>query len=88
MAWSGVYPTITTQYRRDELLDLNAAQRPVVQQLDDGVDGIVALGTCGTRALLSVDEKISVLRALGEALAQVIRALKAAMASRPVLPAP
>jgi dihydrodipicolinate synthase/N-acetylneuraminate lyase len=68
MTWSGVYPAVTTQFRSDESLDLEATQRLVVQQLDDGVDGIIALGTCGESAALTVDEKQTVLRALREAV--------------------
>jgi len=68
MTWSGVYPAVTTQFRADESIDLEATQRLVVQQLDDGVDGIIALGTCGESGPLTADEKLSVLRALREAV--------------------
>jgi len=68
MSWSGVYPAVTTQFHSDESLDLEATQRLVVQQLDDGVDGIIALGTCGENASLAADEKIAVLAALREAI--------------------
>ncbi len=68
MTWSGVYPAVTTQFRADESIDLEATQRLVVQQLDDGVDGIIALGTCGESGPQSTDEKLSVLRALREAI--------------------
>jgi 4-hydroxy-tetrahydrodipicolinate synthase len=68
MTWQGVYPAVTTQFRADESLDLEATQRLVVQQLDDGVDGIIALGTCGENASLSAGEKRAVLAALREAI--------------------
>jgi dihydrodipicolinate synthase/N-acetylneuraminate lyase len=68
MSWSGVYPAVTTQFHADESLDLEATQRLVVQQLDDGVDGIIALGTCGENAALTPEEKQQVLRALREAV--------------------
>jgi 1-pyrroline-4-hydroxy-2-carboxylate deaminase len=68
MSWSGVFPAVTTQFRPDESLDLEATQRLVVQQLDDGVDGIIALGTCGENATLTPDEKQAVLQALREAI--------------------
>jgi 1-pyrroline-4-hydroxy-2-carboxylate deaminase len=68
MTWSGVYPAVTTQFRPDESVDLAATQRLVVQQLDDGVDGIIALGTCGENATLTPDEKQAVLHALREAI--------------------
>ena len=68
MAWQGVYPAVTTQFRLDESIDLESTQRLVVQQLDDGVDGIIALGTCGENASLAADEKQSVLAALRAAV--------------------
>ena len=68
MTWQGVYPAVTTQFRSDESIDLESTQRLVVQQLDDGVDGIIALGTCGENASLSADEKRAVLAALREAV--------------------
>ena len=68
MTWQGVYPAVTTQFRADESIDLELTQRLVVEQLDDGVDGIIALGTCGENASLTADEKQSVLAALREAI--------------------
>jgi len=68
MSWSGVYPAVTTQFKADESLDLEATQRLVLQQLDDGVDGIIALGTCGENSTLTPHEKQQVLAALREAI--------------------
>jgi dihydrodipicolinate synthase/N-acetylneuraminate lyase len=68
MSWSGVYPAVTTQFHADESLDLEGTQRLVVQQIDDGVDGIIALGTCGENAALTPEEKQQVLRAVREAV--------------------
>ena len=68
MAWQGVYPAVTTQFLPDESLDLESTQRLVVQQIDDGVDGIIAVGTCGENASLAAAEKQSVLAALREAI--------------------
>jgi len=68
MTWSGVFPAVTTQFRPDESVDLEGTQRLVVQQLDDGVDGIIALGTCGENTTLTPDEKQAVLHALREAI--------------------
>jgi 4-hydroxy-tetrahydrodipicolinate synthase len=68
MSWSGVYPAVTTQFKADESLDLPATQRLVEQQLDDGVDGIIALGTCGENSTLTPDEKQQVLAALREVI--------------------
>ncbi len=68
MTWQGVFPAVTTQFRPDESIDLESTQRLVVQQLDDGVDGIIALGTCGENASLAAEEKRAVLAALREAI--------------------
>jgi 1-pyrroline-4-hydroxy-2-carboxylate deaminase len=68
MTWQGVYPAVTTQFRPDESIDLESTQRLVAQQLDDGVDGIIALGTCGENASLSAEEKRTVLTALREVI--------------------
>jgi 4-hydroxy-tetrahydrodipicolinate synthase len=68
MAWSGVFPAVTTQFRPDESIDFASTQRLVVRQLDDGVDGIIALGTCGENSALTADEKQAVLKALREAI--------------------
>ena len=68
MSWQGVYPAVTTQFHADESLDLASTQRLIAEQVDDGVDGIVALGTCGENASLSAEEKQSVLAALREAV--------------------
>ena len=68
MTWHGVFPAVTTQFRPDESIDLESTQRLVVQQLDDGVDGIIALGTCGENASLTAEEKRAVLAALREAI--------------------
>ena len=68
MTWSGVYPAVTTQFRPDESLDLELTQRLTVAQLDDGVDGIIALGTCGENSSLTPAEKQTVLKALREAV--------------------
>jgi len=45
--WSGVFPASTTQFTRDEQLDVAATQRVVSALIDDGVDGIICMGTVG-----------------------------------------
>lgn len=60
--WRGVYPAATTQFAEDLSVDLQATQ--LVQQalLDDGVDGLVVLGTCGENNSLEPDEKRAILK--------------------------
>jgi dihydrodipicolinate synthase/N-acetylneuraminate lyase len=53
--WSGVFPASTTQFRRDESLDVGATQKVVSALIDDGVDGIICMGTDGENCSLSAE---------------------------------
>ena len=64
--WSGVFPAATTQFDADMQIDLPATQRVQKALLDDGVHGLVLMGTVGEGNSLSADEKRSVLRAAVE----------------------
>ena len=64
--WSGVFPASTTQFRRDESLDVDATQKVVNALIDDGVDGIICMGTVGENCSLTAEEKHTVLRAVTE----------------------
>ena len=41
--WSGVFPASTTQFARDESLDVGATQKVVAALIDDGVNGIICM---------------------------------------------
>lgn len=69
MNWSGVFPAVTTQFHADESIDFDATQALIARQVEEGVHGIVALGTCGENNSLSAAEKRNVLRALREVIA-------------------
>lgn len=69
MNWFGVFPAVTTQFRADESIDFAATQALVARQVDEGVHGIVALGTCGENCSLTAAEKRDVLRAVREVTA-------------------
>jgi 1-pyrroline-4-hydroxy-2-carboxylate deaminase len=60
--WRGVYPAATTQFAADLSLDLAASRRTLTALVDDGVDGLVLLGTVGENNSLHADEKLAVLR--------------------------
>ena len=45
--WEGVYPAATTQFAEDLSIDLDATQGVQSALVDDGVDGLIMLGTCG-----------------------------------------
>ena len=58
--WKGVFPAVTTQFREDLSVDLDATARVVDALLRDGVSGLVVCGTVGENCSLSPSEKISV----------------------------
>ena len=45
--WSGVFPAATTQFDADLQVDLPATQKVQKALLDDGVHGLVLMGTVG-----------------------------------------
>jgi 1-pyrroline-4-hydroxy-2-carboxylate deaminase len=61
-SWSGVFPAATTQFDRQLQVDLPATQKVQKALLDDGVHGLVLMGTVGEGNSLSAEEKRSVLR--------------------------
>lgn len=66
--WSGVFPAITTQLKRDQSLDLEATARHADVLIKSGVSGIVFLGSLGENQALSAEEK----RRLIEAMVQAV----------------
>lgn len=66
--WQGVYPAATTQFAADSSVDLDATQRVQTALVEDGVDGLVLLGTVGENNSLLPEEKRAVLRGAVEAL--------------------
>ena len=61
--WKGIYPALTTQFRKDESLDLPATMGHVEALLEAGVHGLVMLGTLGEGTSLTREEKIELLEA-------------------------
>jgi 1-pyrroline-4-hydroxy-2-carboxylate deaminase len=64
--WSGVFPAATTQFDAALEVDLPATQRVQKALLQDGVHGLVLMGTVGEGNSLSAEEKRRVLRAAVE----------------------
>ncbi len=64
--WAGVFPAVPTQFNEDFSLDLPATQRHVEDLLDEGIHGLIMLGTIGENCSLSLDEKVRVIRATKE----------------------
>ncbi len=64
--WEGVFPAIPTQFKEDLSVDLEATQKHTQALLDNGIHGIVMLGTIGEGTSLTLSEKVDVLRATVE----------------------
>jgi 1-pyrroline-4-hydroxy-2-carboxylate deaminase len=68
MKWTGVFSAITTAFKGDESVDHEFVARHARWQIENGVDGVVALGSLGEAATLTFDEKIAILKTLVGAL--------------------
>jgi 4-hydroxy-tetrahydrodipicolinate synthase len=68
MKWAGVISAITTAFKPDYAVDHAFLARHARWQLDNGVDGIVALGSLGEAATLAFDEKVAILKTLAGAM--------------------
>ena len=66
--WSGVFPAITTQLKRDQSLDLEATARHADVLIKSGVAGIVFLGSLGENQALVPEEKRKVIEAMVSAI--------------------
>src|SRR5205814_8095559 len=64
MQWKGVISAITSPFKPDYAVDHAFLAAHAAWQLENGVDGIVALGSLGEAATLSFDEKVAILRTL------------------------
>jgi len=67
ITWSGVFPAVSSQFRPDFSLDLEATHGVVKNLVRDGVSGLVVCGTVGENTALTVSEKISVIEAARDA---------------------
>ena len=68
MEWKGVISAITTPFKPDYTVDHAFLADHAAWQLDNGVDGIVALGSLGEAATLSYDEKLAILKTLAKVM--------------------
>lgn len=60
--WCGVYAAATTEFHPDERLDPAATRLHFERLIDDGIHGLVVMGTVGEGTSLDPDEKREVLR--------------------------
>lgn len=56
--WAGVYPAVTTKFKADFSLDLDAMAEHLEFQLEAGVDGVIILGSLGENSALDMGEKL------------------------------
>lgn len=68
MNWHGVIPAQTTAFLPDLSIDHRFVADHARTMIDAGCDGIVALGSLGEGATLTLDEKVSLLKTLRAAL--------------------
>lgn len=68
MNWKGVIPAITTCFHEDLTVDHDFMAKHCRWLLDNGCNGVVALGSLGEGAALSIDEKKGVLRTCVDAV--------------------
>jgi len=69
VGWEGVFPAVTTQFRPDLSLDVDATVRVMEGLIRDGVSGLIVCGTVGENCSLGKAEKIAVMEA-GKAVAR------------------
>ncbi len=62
--WQGVFPAVTTQFKKDQSLDLDATLNHVEVLIRSGVAGLVMLGSLGENQALSSAEKRIVIQNL------------------------
>jgi dihydrodipicolinate synthase/N-acetylneuraminate lyase len=60
--WKGVFPAVPTQFKEDFSLDIPATRTHIESLLDNGIHGLIMLGTIGENCSLSLDEKVEVLK--------------------------
>ncbi|MBN9434625.1 MAG: dihydrodipicolinate synthase family protein [Bosea sp.] len=58
-SWKGVFPAVTTQFRADFSVDLDATAKVIEALIADGVSGLIICGTVGENCSLSQAEKVS-----------------------------
>ncbi|TMP38976.1 dihydrodipicolinate synthase family protein [Pseudoalteromonas rubra] len=67
--WQGVYPAVTTQFNDDESINFDTTKAMINTLIEEGVHGIIVLGTVGENCSLRAEEKRDVLRAAKEVVA-------------------
>jgi 4-hydroxy-tetrahydrodipicolinate synthase len=66
--WNGVYPAVTTNFNKDQSLDLGWFKTNIEKQIEAGVHGIIICGSLGENATLTTVEKMALVEASKEAI--------------------
>ncbi|GJM31215.1 MAG: dihydrodipicolinate synthase family protein [Saprospiraceae bacterium] len=61
--WQGVYPAVTTKFKNDGELDLDAFLKNIQFQVAAGVDGIIIGGSLGESSTLTQEERLVLAKA-------------------------
>ena len=64
MKWTGVMPALTTAFDENLHVDHAFIARHAQWQIENGVSGLVALGSLGEAATLALDEKLAIIDTL------------------------
>ena len=65
--WAGVFPAVTTQFRQNGALDLDATARHWEALMESGVTGLIVCGSLGENQALDPEEKRLVVKSAVEA---------------------
>lgn len=68
MKWTGVMPALTTAFDEELKIDHAFVARHARWQIENGVSGLVALGSLGEAATLRMEEKLAVIETLMSAV--------------------
>ena len=60
--WSGVFPAVTTQLKKDQSIDFKAQARHLEALIDSGVSGLILCGSLGENQALLPGEKLEVVQ--------------------------
>ena len=79
MQWNGVMPALTTAFDENLKIDHAFVVRHALWQMENGVSGMIALGSLGEAATLSFDEKTALIDTLVGAAANKVPAMNRTM---------
>ncbi len=63
ISWQGVFPAVTTQFKPDLSLDIDATAKVIDGLVRDGVSGLIVCGTVGENTSLERAEKAQIMEA-------------------------